>query len=530
MKWFKKLCRAKFANHSKPIADRNDDSGKRREPNKDSASKVSKSESNRLKTVSLPSYKHGLASASATATAAIGYDSTTAMVRPNAVHSSRRAFLDKQRRIYDNCTDDIEQYNDGSSSFLNPDGDGGKRSDLEPPKAKLFVISDEYYCGSSSDYATDTESDGDVASDIDYERSQTDTDHSALRKQARDLEHFISDPEETTRWPRRNADGRKKKRVRRGFFNIPGEFRTCSYKTEEESRSDWVVVTVELERTYSCDSTLNEHFCQLIENSARDNSSSSGASADPQTNSSDPKATLPGIDEDYGLFYARNRHLRRLLRVFRFFDFDIKFGKPLPDQLKRHLAKCAEPTESPLLQRIREKNEEIDRHERLLRYQRNSYFLSQEDPCCSRTMDMEMDKMTTLLFQGSTPDTDCKSSNQSKNESDTFCVAKYFGLNDDGDIVIHFDHIVEQKGYGFLMRRKRRTYRRVGFAQEISESERVPVIANSFLTNLLESLCKLCKCHAKRPESKVINYLVSLDCVRCVVVVSFCRYEKFLQN
>lgn len=481
-----------------------DDSGKRRKPNqKDSASAKSNSESNCLTTVSLPSYKHGLASAvSATATATIVSDSTTtAMVRPNAVHSSRRAFLDKQRRIYDNCTDDIEQYNYATSSFLNPDGDGGKRADLEPPKAKLFVISDEYYCGSSSDYASDTESDdGDVESEFDYEQSVTDNDHRALRKQARDLEHFISDPEETTRWPHRNADGRKKKRVRRGFFNIPGEFRTCSYKTEEESRSDWVVVTVELERTDSCDSTLNEHFCQLIENSARDNSTSSAASANaPQSNSSDPTATLPSIDEDYGLFYARNRHMRRLLRVFRFIDFDIKFGKPLPDELKRQLAKCAEPTaESPLLQRIREKNEEIDRQERLLRYQTNSYFLSQEEPCCSRTMDMEMDKMTTLLFQGSTPDTDCRSSNQSKDESDAFCIAKYFGLNDDGDIVIHYDHIVEQKGYGFLMRRKRRTYRRVGFAQEISESEKVPATVNSFLTNLLKSLCKLCKCRPVR--------------------------------
>lgn len=482
------MFRAKDVNDSRLITDMNDDCSTNRETNKTSVS--SKRANNCLTTVSLPTYNsHGRTSVCEPAYGAHISD-PTALHRPVAVHSSRRAFIDKQRRIYGNCFVDTEQSNCGSSSIVNPDGDGEKKGDLQPPKAKSFVISDEYYCGSSSEYATTVESDGDVEFDFDYEHSVTDNE-SSLRNQAQNLEYFISDPEETTRLNRWNVERRRKRRLRRGFFNIPGEFHTCRYRSEEGTKSDWVIITIELERTESCDSSLNEELIQLIEGSASGNSTPSGDSVQPPSQSD---SNLPSIDENYGLIYVRNSFLRRILQCLRIFDFNIKFGQPLPDELNHRLARQAIPTESELLHRIRETNLGIDHHQQVLNYQINSYFRSQE-PCCSKNMDLEMDKMATFFFGGSKSDIESKSTiDQLKNQSDATCIAKYFGLNDDGDIIIHYDHIVEQKGYGFLMKRKRNIYRRVGFAQEMFETDILPSPpVASFFTRFLRLLCKFIK-------------------------------------
>lgn len=41
-------------------------------------------------------------------------------------------------------------------------------------------------------------------------------------------------------------------------------------------------------------------------------------------------------------------------------------------------------------------------------------------------------------------------------KSDDFSVQKYFGLNDYGDIILHYDHIDEEEGFGFLSKESRR--------------------------------------------------------------------------
>lgn len=470
-------------------------------------------------------------------------------------YDPQRAFRDKQRRIYGNCrrryvggfSDVIDLYDSNSSN----DGDGDARRGLPPLQPKLFVISDNLSCTESSsdfnDYDTDSLWDSDYGDDnssiaseyyFDDEYTVTDSEY-LLKKQARDLEHFISDPEETTRLSHREREEklkekyrnrRKRHSVRRGFFNIPGEVEIVRYKTQEESRSDWVVVSIELERTESCDSLLDENLCNLVEEATK-NLPTILANEEPIAE--DPNPNLPSIDEDYGLIYARNRQIRRVLRLFRFFDFDIRFGRPLTDAQRRRSL-------NSLIQAGIEKAEAEDKKRRQERREarrkvrvaaaaakataavaaraaakaaavaaaraaaKNKYksykattstktfkptdsFTYAQDPCCSKTMDVETDKMANAIFQGSI-DANSKPVQPIKNESEEFCIPKYFGLNDDGDIIIHLDHIVEQKGYGFLMRRKEELYRRIGFGHEIDEFHPIEITLSSIIKNYVKTV------------------------------------------
>lgn len=402
-----------------------------------------------------------------------------------ARRKAKRA-LDKQLGIHSPAVDDIEQFNYASSSNSNTGGDGDGRNGLLPPKPRLFVISDDRDCEGASENDIYVE-------DCDYghapsgfgtnEYSLTGSERS-LDRQARDLEQFISDPEETTQLQRRKRTTRKRK-IRRGFFNIPGEVRTYRYETQEDICSDWVVVTVELNRTESCDSSLDENLINLIEESTKHDPPPVPERAAEETVVSSAEAQ-PSIDEDYGLIYTRNRHLRRLFRLLRFIDFDIRFGKPLTEeQLAQGSAASAEVAARPKLTAKRSEG----RKDPASKKQLPSAFIRPQEPCCSRAMDLKTERLGAPLMLGAIPTAQNK---KPDDESKEFCVAKYFGLNDDGDIVIHYNHIVEQKGYGFLMRRKRRIYRRVGYGREVQEFDKMPITLSSLLKQLVKAI-KQCR-------------------------------------
>lgn len=72
-----------------------------------------------------------------------------------------------------------------------------------------------------------------------------------------------------------------------------------------------------------------------------------------------------------------------------------------------------------------------------------------------------------------------------------FSVQKLFGLSDDGDICINIDHIPEERGYGFMLKKSRRVYRSVEEGAEINESHLIkrPALLLLLLRRLLQSLC-----------------------------------------
>lgn len=453
-------------------------------------------------------------------------------------YDPQRAFRDKQRRLYAMLRREDEFADSANADSL--DDGGEQRKLLPPPIPRQFIISDTRNCGysnvkqhlndvgnnhnddnnnandddndsyDSSDSDSDSDIDGhiygdsdygddDAANDfndyINYDNDEYDcvvTDGECLaNKQARDLTHFLSDPEETIRLPNRERIGQfgrqKRRRVRRGFFNIPGEVEVVRCQTEEQTSSDWVVVSIELERTASCDSLLDENLCQLIQNAAdsRDPAPVTVDVEQPPTVVDASNDRRPNIDEDYGLIYARNRHIRRLLRLFKFLDFDIRFGKPLDaDQTAPVYKPSLTSRIHAGISRAKAQRRKRRRDARIQRINnRNSCLTDEQQPCCSTTMHMKTDKLAEALFTHP----HLTMASEKTNESDPFCIAKHFGLNDDGDIILHLDHIVEHKGYGFLMRRKQRIYRRTDFGCEISE--KVPFSVRTVFRNVVKTIC-----------------------------------------
>lgn len=73
---------------------------------------------------------------------------------------------------------------------------------------------------------------------------------------------------------------------------------------------------------------------------------------------------------------------------------------------------------------------------------------------------------------------------------DKFSIQKTFGLTDDGDIIVNVDHIVEEKGCGFLFARKINIYRSVEQGHAICEKRHV---GRSLMVILKEFFYQLCK-------------------------------------
>lgn len=486
-------------------------------------------------------------------------------VRSRIKSDPQRAFRDKQRRLYAWLRGERDNSN---STNANGNDDGGARAQLPAPKLRQFVISDcrqyddihasvnnlneiglsiannqrakrnkrvkKYHVhdygsdDSISSTTTDDSADdiGPAHGDSDYyyldddngsvcnihvdttNDNDTVTDGEWLaKKQARDLQQFISDPEDTIRLSHRQQEAERrrqaKRRVRRGFFENPGECKIVRYQTEEEAKSEWVVVSIELDRTESCDSELDDNLLNLIQESA-DADSTEKPEVPTESNETDlpesesteqpvnantaadeiiveanadanvatdatpeplPDTPMPMIEEDYGLIYTRNRFLRRLLRLFKFIDFDIRFGRAL--QKEEQVVTDSGPKtslssliEAGINRRTAERRKKR-REARLKRREKAREALKPKPEFPSYYELVKTGKVyETLIWGGSRPDFMFSNAPEKEPESKPFCIAKHFGLNDDGDIIVHMDHVLEEKGSASSMRSKRRRRRR----------------------------------------------------------------------
>lgn len=486
MKWFKKLCPVKLANSSNLKAT---SAAAANQSSSDSSINENPKSTTRSKTGRRPVQNDAKPPSTIDDSQLLGFPpiSQPPPTFARGKYDPQRAFQDKQRRLYSWLRQDRQL----------PDSDedaNAQRQLLPPPIPRSFVISDCRNCGETDDSNSDSDhhcgknngesgesgESGEIGETIgelnDIDPIFTDGE---CYNQLRQLKQFISDPEATTRLPHRQRATqlrrqKVRRRVHRGFFNIPGEMETVRYQTDEQSPSDWVVISIELEHNQSCDSLLDENLINLIQDATKNN---------PVPES---LAIRPSIDVDYGLIYTRNRHLRRLLRLIKFLDFDIRFGQPLSEEEK--MVQRPKPSLDALIAAaITRAKYERRRRRREARVQKSKVRVEvQPEPCCSTTMAAKMDRMTETLFNHrpiAAPQ--LPAATEIANAS---AIARHFGLNANGDIIIHLDHIVEQKGYGFLMRRKQRVYRHVGFAKEIDECVKVPIKFRTMIRNVVRTL------------------------------------------
>lgn len=105
-------------------------------------------------------------------------------------------------------------------------------------------------------------------------------------------------------------------------------------------------------------------------------------------------------------------------------------------------------------------------------------FHSSESMLSSDTMSSDFDcrsqepcssKKQFNFFLGHSAFTSISTVKSSSKYCTTESIPEYFGLSDQGDIIINIDHISEEKGFGFMMRRKKEVYRKVPYGEEVCE-------------------------------------------------------------
>lgn len=289
---------------------------------------------------------------------------------------------------------------------------------------------------------------------------------------------------------------------------IKNQYRNCN----ENKFDDWVIISIESRPITSCESSsdddhisyLNEttssvqyytaceysdidkqpivtlHYCPSIYSSNNTDSHESDTLG--------PKRTVY-----YGTTCSHSRGLQRLLWLFGIFDFNIKSGTPFNDLYATSYTSTASFINMNCYTKNFASLKSSDFH---------GSFLSSGSILSSDTMSSDIDfrsqescssKKQFNLFLGHSAFTSISTVDSSSKYHTTESIPEYFGLSDQGDIIINIDHISEEKGFVLIMRRKKEIYHKVPYGEEVSENfffnlGSIKKIFKSFSD-------KICKCY-----------------------------------
>lgn len=289
---------------------------------------------------------------------------------------------------------------------------------------------------------------------------------------------------------------------------IRNQYRTCN----ENQFDDWVIISIELRPITSCESSTDvDHISYLneIASSVQYYTACEYSEIDEQPivtlhycpsiyssiNTDSHKSDTLGSKRTvyYGITCSHCRGLQRLLRFFGILDFNIKTGITFNDLYATSYTSTASFINMNCYTKNIANLKSSDFH---------GSFLSSESILSSDTMSSDIDirsqetcssKKKFNLFFGHSAFTSISTVDSSSKYHTTESIPEYFGLSDRGDIIINIDHISEEKGFGFMMRRKKEIYHKVPYGEEVSEN---------FLFNLgsikkvFKSFSdKICKCY-----------------------------------
>lgn len=354
-----------------------------------------------------------------------------------------------------------------------------------------------------------SDSNGRSESDEQGQSSQQQRREFSQRRVARDLEQFINDS---------GKSGSDSHRSRRAIRNSD---RFNNNNFNEKVYVDWVFVAIRIQRSKSCDSFFdkqqNNRFSEPLpttqyyttsEFSVRENKKIITFYEYPSTTTLNQETAEYNYrveehlncEQDYGIFHSHNRTVRRLLWFIKFLDFNIKTGTPIGDSIfdattstpKRHTMRY---TYSRNLAALRPLRHFLSSNEICSDF---NYHL--QEPCSSgkdselfsRPMIHSNSTLTSMSSIDSSPKSSKSSSVKCVHDGD---VAKSFGLTEDGDIILNIDHIDEEKGFGFMMRRKKQVYRNVVYGEEVFEHDPITIagVLKRFFKGIAGSLCKCCR-------------------------------------
>lgn len=86
-----------------------------------------------------------------------------------------------------------------------------------------------------------------------------------------------------------------------------------------------------------------------------------------------------------------------------------------------------------------------------------------------------------------------RSESRVKSDKTTTVIEKLFGLSDEGDVILDIDHIVEEHGFGYRLKKNRYAFQNVEIGQAIDEFPSCMESVKIFLSEVLEQLRGLFK-------------------------------------
>lgn len=324
--------------------------------------------------------------------------------------------------------------------------------------------------------------------------------HRNLRRRVRDLENFIStigDENETNEWT-------AIKNQQNTYDDAGSDPALKSASLDHEQiLLDWVIVTLELERVSVCEYRFDDEeqcscaqpeshfqFCTTSEYSERNDSTIitlhryssliSLAQRDFGVHQTAKRRREVCNDTayDYGLFHSRNRMIQCLLWFIKFLDFNIKTGSVCPS--------TATIDDSDMKSSMSIYSSRYVSADSLYSVsdQRVEFNYLMHEPCCSQ-------KMPSNITNSPLVHSVCSS--EANIAETSVSIPDYFGLNDYGDIIIHVDHVGEEKGFGFKMHRKKNVYRNVVRGKEVTEKKiNFKVAMKRFFKELISTFCECC--------------------------------------
>ena len=369
------------------------------------------------------------------------------------------------KRLHDkNCTDSsaIERVNYASSTSGNGDGETSAVYSLRTHRTSLIACGDSKRSTGLSDCDSDF---GDGACCIGYSSTSLTatlpsvrSSQQNLERQARQLENFISDFDESD--TDEDFARRTRSQTRPHALN------------KDDLLSEWVVVTIESSAESLCErgtsttassSSTSDHtfqyYSQLSKVNRRDIndniligkiSPSDSTLIDQNSSTFADAFDAEDGEQDYGLFHSRHSTAQRILRIFKFLDFKIKTGR--------------RPIEST--------NLNLRTHEWITVDDCDSVKVPRDPSSSKATMTMKTELLTSTWLAGD----HCRLSSFSTTPQEPKrmpTMAELFGLNDYGDFILCVDHIPEEKGFGFLMRRNKEIYHKCSIAKEIKEANHI---------------------------------------------------------
>lgn len=434
------------------------------------------------------------------------------------------------------CDDCSQNVCDRSNSFVtdvneygNGENDCGSLSKSKDPRLRTFKLSivpeilcticnphstsfDVKYCLDQSDsnrIQIQYDSDGNAESDEWPPKPFQQIEF--LQRRIKELEFFISEIETRVKSNQTSSTN----------FNS-SKCRAC----DEQPLTDWVIVSIELKSITSCESCADDdHFSRksspasfvqyytTSEFSGRrtivtvhqcpSNYSLSDRGFIERTANSSCQS------QEYGIYESHSCALERLLWFVRLLDLNIQTGTPSSDNSTAAVEanlEAAEPTNTqPSCTNQSDstmKFTSIAASTRRTFHSSDSIFLKDpmypefnyllQEPCSSSK---HSNVLTAQMFHNSLSSistTDSPYITPPKKSYSTESINEYFGLNECGDIIIHIDHICEEKGFGFLLGRKKKIYCDVPYGEEVYEQPKFSLkfAVKRFFRAMSSTICK----------------------------------------